>query len=269
MPELLLSEQDLSRIRQITTHLPHALLIIADYGLDGKGVANKIAKDSDIFHLEPLPEKQTISVEQIRDLISKLRTYAINRRVIIINHADSMTESSQNALLKALEEPNKNTHFILIAENSESLLDTIKSRCQTLTLHKTTPAQDKKLLDTYHLDPATTQQILFLAAGRPLLIQQLAENPKKFAEYRQLAIDAKQILSTPRQYLTIKNLAKYFTDRQKAILLTDIIINMIRFQALSHGMDQPLEMQLNHTIATADALKSNANIRLALMQLVL
>ena len=62
---------------------------------------------------------------------------------------------------------------------------------------------------------------------------------------------------------------KYFTDRQKAILLTYIIINMIRFQALSHGMNPQLEKQLNHTIATADALKSNANIRLALMQLVL
>ncbi len=77
-----------------------------------------------------------------------------------------MTEPSQNAFLKALEEPNKNTNFILVAKN-RMMLDTIESRCQTLTLHKTTSAQDKKLLEKYNLDPASSQQILFLAAGRP------------------------------------------------------------------------------------------------------
>ena len=180
-----------------------------------------------------------------------------------------MTESSQNAFLKALEEPNKNTNFILVAKNPKLMLDTVRSRCQTLTLHKTTSAQDKKLLEKYNLDPASSQQILFLAAGRPLLIKELAENPEKFAEYRQLATDAKQILATNREYDTFKNLAKYFSDRQKAILLTDIIVNMIRFQALSHGMNPSLEEQLEKTTSVASALKSNANVRLALTQLVI
>ena len=269
MSEIIVSTQDVQKIAQITARPPHALLIVADYGLDGKSVAQKIAKNSDIFHLTPLPDKQSISVEQIRDLIAKLRTYAINRRTIIIDEADLMTESSQNALLKALEEPNKNTIFILIAKNPKLMLDTIKSRCQTLTLHKTSSVQDKKLLENYNLDSATIQQILFLAAGRPLLIRQLAENPDKFAEYRQLATDAKQILATNQEYTNLKNIAKYFTDRQKALMLTDIIINMIRFQSLSHGMNSTLEKQLNQTTIVSKALNSNANVRLALMQLVL
>ena len=269
MSEVIISARDAQKISQISSQLPHALLVIADYGLDGLGVAQMLAKNSDIFHLKPLPEKQTISVDQIRELISTLRTYAINRRVIIIDEADSMTEPSQNAFLKALEEPNKNTNFILVAKNPKLMLDTVRSRCQTLTLHKTTSTQDKKLLEKYNLDPASSQQILFLAAGRPLLIKELAENPEKFAEYRQLATDAKQILATNREYNTFKNLAKYFSDRQKAILLTDIIVNMIRFQALSHGMNPSLEEQLEKTTSVASALKSNANVRLALTQLVI
>lgn len=269
MSEIIVSKQDLQRIDQIASKPPHALLVIAGYGLDGKNVAQKIAKNSDIFQLKLLPDKQTISVEQIRELIIKLRTYAINRRTIIIDSADLMTESSQNALLKILEEPNKNTNFILIVANQKSLLDTIKSRCQTLTLHKTSLVEDRKLLEKYNLDPSTNQQILFLAAGRPLLIQQLARNPKKFAEYRQLATDAKHILVSPRQYSALKSLAKYFTDCQKALLLTDIIINMIRFQALSHGMNHQFEEQLSRTITVANALRSNANIKLSLTQLVL
>lgn len=269
MSEVIISARDAQKISQISSQLPHALLVITDYGLDGLGVAQMLAKNSDIFHLKPLPEKQTISVDQIRELISTLRTYAINRRVIIIDEADSMTEPSQNAFLKALEEPNKNTNFILVAKNPKLMLDTVRSRCQTLTLHKTTSTQDKKLLEKYNLDPASSQQILFLAAGRPLLIKELAENPEKFAEYRQLATDAKQILATNREYDTFKNLAKYFSDRQKAILLTDIIVNMIRFQSLSRGMNSSLEEQLEKTTSVASALKSNANVRLALTQLVI
>ena len=269
MPEVIISVRDAQKISQISSQLPHALLVIADYGLDGLGVAQMLAKNSDTFHLKPLPEKQTISVDQIRELISMLRTYAINRRVIIIDEADLMTEPSQNALLKALEEPNKNTNFILVAKNPKLMLDTVKSRCQTLMLHKTTSAQDKKLLEKYNLDPASSQQILFLAAGRPLLIKELAENPEKFAEYRQLATNAKQILATNQEYDAFKNLTKYFSDRQKAILLTDIIVNMIRFQSLSHGMNPSLEEQLEKTTSVAGALKSNSNVRLALTQLVI
>lgn len=269
MSEVIISARDAQKISQISSQLPHALLVIADYGFDGLGVAQILAKNSDAFHLKPLPEKQTISVDQIRELISTLRTYAINRRVIVIDEADSMTEPSQNAFLKALEEPNKNTNFILVAKNPKLMLDTVRSRCQTLMLHKTTSAQDKKLLEKYDLDPASRQQILFLAAGRPLLIKELAENPEKFAEYRQLATDAKQILATNREYDTLKNLAKYFSDRQKAILLTDIIVNMIRFQSLSRGINPSFEEQLEKTTSVATALKSNANVRLALTQLVI
>ena len=269
MSEVIISARDTQKISQISAQLPHALLVIADYGLDGLGVAPIFAKNNDTFHLKSLPEKQIISIDQIRELISMLRTYAINRRVIIIDEADLMTEPSQNAFLKALEEPNKNTNFILVAKNPKSLLDTIKSRCQTLTLHKTTSAQDKKLLEKYNLDSASSQQILFLAAGRPLLIKELTENPEKFAEYRQLATDAKQILATNQKYDTFKNLAKYFSDRQKAILLTDIIVNMIRFQVLSRGMNPSLEKQLEKTTSVASALKSNANVRLALTRLVI
>ena len=269
MSEVITSARDTQKISQISSQLPHALLVVADYGLDGLGVAQILAKNSDIFHLKPLTEKQTISVDQIRELISKLRTYAINRRVIVIDEADSMTEPSQNAFLKALEEPNKNTNFILVAKNPKLMFDTVRSRCQTLTLHKTTSTQDKKLLEKYNLDPASSQQILFLAAGRPLLIKELAENPEKFAEYRQLATDAKQILATNREYDTFKNLVKYFSDRQKAILLTDIIVNMIRFQSLSRGINPSIEQQLEKTTAVASALKSNANVRLALTQLVI
>ena len=255
-----LSIKDRSTISEFASNLPHALLIATEQGLDGIGAANELAnsEDSDVFYIKPAEKKQTIAVEQVRSLIANLRTYANKRRVIIINDANLMSEAAQNALLKALEEPNKKTHFILVAENPKLLLDTIKSRCQ-----------DAKLLSQHNLDASTKQQILFLAAGRPLLINQLANNPGKFAEYKEIAVDAKQLLAAKNNYQALKPLAKYFTDRQKALLLTDIIVNMIRFQVYSRGIDAAVSSKLAAAETAAKSLKANGNVRLALLQLVI
>ena len=266
-----LSIKDRAAISEFASSLPHALLIAAEQGLDGIGAADELvnSEDSDVFYIKPAEKKQIIAVEQVRSLIANLRTYADKRRVIIINDANLMSEAAQNALLKGLEEPNRNTHFILVAENPKLLLDTVKSRCQLLQLHKTSPSQDAKLLSQHNLDASTKQQILFLAAGRPLLINQLANSPGKFAEYKEIAVDAKQLLAAKNNYQALKPLAKYFTDRQKALLLTDIIVNMIRFQVHSRGIDAAVSSKLAAAEAAAKSLKANGNVRLALLQLVI
>ena len=45
MPEVIISARDTQKISQISSQLPHALLVIADYGLDGLGVAKMLAKN--------------------------------------------------------------------------------------------------------------------------------------------------------------------------------------------------------------------------------
>jgi hypothetical protein len=56
------------------------------------------------------------------------------RRVVLIEHADQANEQTQNALLKALEEPTDRHIFILVADEAARLLPTIRSRCQTLRI---------------------------------------------------------------------------------------------------------------------------------------
>ena len=51
------------------------------------------------------------------------------RNMAIICNADTMTKRAQNRILKTLEEPTPGTVIILLSENRENLLDTIKSRC--------------------------------------------------------------------------------------------------------------------------------------------
>ena len=80
------------------------------------------------------PEKRTIGVDEIRDLIDylSLRPYEGGKHIAIIEQADKLTPPAQNALLKTLESPGGDVMFFLIADSAGSLLPTILSRCQTV-----------------------------------------------------------------------------------------------------------------------------------------
>ena len=76
-------------------------------------------------------EQTGISVEQIRRVVltrSGFPPHEGRALVIIVRAADELTISAANALLKTLEEPGKNTHFILLTSRPSRLLDTVRSR---------------------------------------------------------------------------------------------------------------------------------------------
>lgn len=74
-----------------------------------------------------------ISVEQIRELDSFLRLKPIgSHKVVVIKDADLMTISGANACLKLLEE-SRDSYIFLISKRPKALLDTIRSRCITIS----------------------------------------------------------------------------------------------------------------------------------------
>ena len=75
-------------------------------------------------------DKKSIDVNQIRELISKLNKSSFNDkpRFVLIDNIEFLNINSINALLKILEEPTFNTHFILI-NNNRKILPTLLSRC--------------------------------------------------------------------------------------------------------------------------------------------
>ena len=60
------------------------------------------------------------------------RPYEGNRRVVVVDDAQAMNASAQNALLKTLEEPPPSSMLVLVTAAPGGLLPTIRSRCQTL-----------------------------------------------------------------------------------------------------------------------------------------
>jgi DNA polymerase-3 subunit delta' len=88
----------------------------------------------DLVWLEPEEDSSTIKVEQIRALISRSNLMPLQAlsKVFVIEPADALNDTGQNALLKTLEEPEGSATLILITHAMEKLLPTVRSRAQLL-----------------------------------------------------------------------------------------------------------------------------------------
>ncbi len=81
------------------------------------------------------PDGLSIKKYQIGELQEEFSKTGVEskQKFYLINYADKMTPNASNSLLKFLEEPYPYTTAILLTEQSNKMLDTILSRCQTLT----------------------------------------------------------------------------------------------------------------------------------------
>lgn len=133
--------------------------------------------------LRPDDSKTTsiITVEQIREFLALTNSIETRERFFIITPADAMNEAAQNAFLKTFEEPKPHCHFVLLTEQPNSLLPTIRSRAQTFYL------KQHNMLDSA---PTTSPKVL--AAAKQLISAQ----PRDLSA---IATDLAKAKSQPRQ----------------------------------------------------------------------
>ena len=134
----------------------HSYLFVGKSGIGKKMIAREFAKailclgdskycdncksclefdgqnNPDFFVIEP--DGNAMKIDQIRNMQRGVQEKPIisKNKVYIIDDADLMTKEAQNALLKTLEEPPEFVTIILIGENENEFLATIKSRCMIL-----------------------------------------------------------------------------------------------------------------------------------------
>lgn len=82
------------------------------------------------IHMINNPPHVSIKIEEVKQLQREMvyRPFQSSVQVGVIFHSDMLTIEAQNALLKTLEEPGEQTHYILLVENERNLLPTILSR---------------------------------------------------------------------------------------------------------------------------------------------
>jgi DNA polymerase-3 subunit delta' len=85
-------------------------------------------------HIGVENKQGNIGVDEAETVVKRLqlKSYEGGFKVMIIWMAEKMNIAAANKLLKLIEEPPNKTVFILITENEEQIINTIKSRCQAL-----------------------------------------------------------------------------------------------------------------------------------------
>src|SRR5690606_8444096 len=88
-------------------------------------------------------------------------------RAVIIDDAETLAETAQEALLKTLEEPPPSMLLFLLSDDAEALLPTITSRCQVIDLRPVARDAIESLLLERKAKPETAGELARMAQGRP------------------------------------------------------------------------------------------------------
>lgn len=144
------------------------------------------------------PEKNTIKVDQIRELTEQLSlaSYEGGKKIAVIERADSMNESAQNALLKTLENPTGDTLFFLLTDAPGVLLPTIVSRCLQVRFNCLEMQECARVLMNRGIEEKRAQLLAALSqgsVGRALEIDADAD----YLPLRRRVIDALEGLKSP------------------------------------------------------------------------
>lgn len=239
----------------------------------------------DIHLVEPLPDKRDISIDQLREMQRELslRPYEAPRKACIVEPAERMSTGAANSLLKTLEEPPGNALLILITENADMLLPTIRSRCQLIRFSPLPPEHLCTLLVRNGLSPDQAGIIAPFSDGS---VRKALESDSSALEPRRAAVMECLTGLNDASIMTVFDASETLGgSREDALSSLDLMIGLVRntihFHA-GHGdglseydrravesvaMRIPIQKALqilDDILFTRRAIHRNANSRLAL-----
>lgn len=167
-----------------------ALGEVADIIIYPRDMAQKVAKGKKSKLESEKQKKYAISVDDIREITDGLylTPFELDKRIYIIENAESMSEICQNKLLKSLEEPPQRVCFVLCA--SGKLLPTVESRCNRIEL----PPFDVEVVEQQLAERHKDMSAVKLAARASRGNLGLAERILKDGNFSQTYDAAKRIL---------------------------------------------------------------------------
>lgn len=172
--------------------------------------------------------EKSIGADVMREIVADayVKPFESERKVYVITDGEAMTEQAQNAFLKMLEEPPEYAVFVILAENSSSLLQTVLSRCGIIRFGPAPKELVKKMLREKYPDA----DIDFLAeyAGGNLGRAEALIEREDFFPLREAAV--KLILPmVSEKKLSAYKVAEFFeANKEKALEICGMQKSMIR-----------------------------------------
>jgi hypothetical protein len=242
--ELLLHSNTKRQLEAFYKHPANALLITGQIGSGKMMIAkhlsawllgidvSKLQNHAEFHLISKLPDKNEISIDSIRRLITKMTlrvpsghdSLAPINRVALIEDAGDMSQEAQNAMLKLLEEPPAATLLILTADAADDLLPTVVSRTQTINIIAPNLEQSRAYFKD-NFGPEAIDSAYKLSQGSPGLLSALlaerAEHPLKIGVEQ-----AKQFLkqTTYQRLIELQAISK---DRAQFVVFLDALARVL------------------------------------------
>jgi DNA polymerase-3 subunit delta' len=183
------------------------------------------------------PDGSSIKIDQIRELQRELayRNTGAQRKVYIMQRAETMTLQAANSLLKFLEEPQTPVVAILLTENRQAVLPTIRSRTQWVPFMPLAPHDMLKRLTSEGVPQLLARAAVHLSSGLDSCRAIIQQNG--FAEMRNVVIQlGKDSLTrfTAAMISAQQQIFKTELGEQPQLLLSMLVLwykDMIHFQA--------------------------------------
>ena len=281
LDELAIHPRTLSILQTISQDMPHALILEGPDGVGVKTIAAALAQSigADLQVISPKRKVKTqvvvdeaegrTIIDDVRVLYTQTRTKTSKRRVFVLDTGvKPMTHSAQNAFLKLLEEPTANTHFIIATHDINSILPTITSRSQTVSVLPVTSLQTSDYLKGLGAGdvPDHYAKLLFIGMGKPALIKRLIDNPKDF-EARSKIMSHAKVLTSGSNYEALSLINTYKDNRSDALTLVSDTASMIK-TILKKQPSPILTRKLNGLLACYEGIAEGGNVRLQLASVI-
>jgi DNA polymerase-3 subunit delta' len=136
--------------------------------------------------LDNINAQPLIYVDEGVELLRRLNFMARQSeyKIVLLWLPERFKEETANKMLKIIEEPNDDTMFILVSNNSRQILPTIYSRCQRVIVKRYSDEEVSSILsNSYSVDPEAAKSIARLAEGNVNTALSLIETSKERTKF--------------------------------------------------------------------------------------
>ena len=212
----------------------------------------------------------TIKKDQLIELQESFSVKPVlgNKLVYIIDGAEDLNPSAANTILKFLEEPSDDIVAILLTDNLQKVISTVKSRCQIIVFNNDKKS-DNIVFDNYKKyyqeSEYTDETFNYLVSSILELIKKI--DTKKLKTYIYFKTDISNIYNDKRDYLFLFDFILYFYYDMLNFKLHRNLMYMNNYTDYIEALDlensfESIEKKLQIIENTKNNLETNMNLKL-------